>query len=266
VPEQPWYAEFFGESYLRLYRPYLTPQRTEREVIGVVQRLVLPEGSKILDLACGYGRHSIPLAFLGYQVTGLDLSAELLAQAEAMAQDVDASVRWVQADMRAIPFEGEFQAVINLFTAYGYLESEHEDARVLRSVQRALAPGGVFLLDTVNRESLIRHFMPAEVERHDDGLMVIQEQDFDLRTSRMNVQVTLIEQRNRRKTYRQSIRIYTLTEVAAMLGEAGLSLEGIYGDLDGSPLTLESRRLVVLARKAAYAGCSAAIQSEWRPR
>ena len=249
----PWYAEFFGADYLRLYRPYLTPERTEADVIGLVRRLALPAGSHILDLCCGQGRHSIPLAVLGYRMTGLDLNPVLLAHALAFDRDVEAGVRWVQGDMRRLPFAAEFDAVINVFTAFGYLENEAEDFQVLREVARTLVPGGVFLLDVVNREALVRHFMPAEVEHRDDGLVVLQEQEFDVRSSRLAVRVTLLEPDGRRKEYRQSIRIYTLTELAGMLAAAGLTLERYYGDLDGSPLSLDSRRLVLEARKPAVA-------------
>jgi SAM-dependent methyltransferase len=248
--DRPWYAEFFGEDYLRLYRPYLTPQRTEAEVIGLIRRLALPAGSRILDLCCGHGRHSIPLAVLGYRITGLDLNPLLLAHARSVDRDVEAGVRWVQGDMRHLPFESEFDAIINVFTAFGYLESEAEDRQVLREVARTLVPGGTFLLDVVNREALVRHFLPAEIERHEQGLLVLQEQELDLRTSRLAVHITLLEPDGRRKEYRQSIRVYTLTELAGMLAGAGLTLDQYYGDLDGSPLNLDSRRLVLLARKA----------------
>ena len=246
---QPWYVEFFGENYLRQYRPFLTPERTEREVLGIIDRLGLSPGACILDLACGSGRHSIPLAALGYQVTGLDLSPVLLDVARAAARDVGARVRWVHSDMRSIPFEAEFDAVINIFTAFGYLETQQEDQKVLDQACRALIPGGLFLMDTVNREALLRRFLPADVTRHDDGLLVLQEQEFDLVSSRLNARVTLFEPDGSRKEYRQSLRFYTLTELSDMCEAAGMRLEGYYGGLDGSELTLDSRRLIVVARK-----------------
>ncbi len=85
----PWYKTFFGEDYLRIY-DFLTPERTEREVEGIVNLLALPPGSSILDLCCGHGRHAIALAKRGYQITGQDLSEVFLrhAQAEADAQGV----------------------------------------------------------------------------------------------------------------------------------------------------------------------------------
>ncbi len=257
MPDQtgrPWYAEFFGKDYVRLARPYLTPARTEAEVIGVVRRLGLSAGSRILDLCCGPGRHSIPLAALGYHVTGLDLSPVLLAHARSLSREVAAGVSWVQGDMRRLPFlgvfDGSFDSVISLFTSFGYLESEAEDREVLREIRRTLVPGGSFLLDVPNREALVRHFVPSEIERHEQGLLVLQEQELDLRTSRLAIHITALEPDGRRKEYEQSIRVYTLTELAEMLATAGLVLDEYYGDLAGSPLTLDSPRLVLVARKA----------------
>jgi SAM-dependent methyltransferase len=249
MADAPWYAEFFGEDYVRMYRPFLTPGQTEADIAGIVGLLGLPAGSKILDLCCGQGRHSIPLAALGYEVTGLDLSRTLLNRARVAGRGAGLRVRWVRSDMRDVPFEGEYDAVINIFTAFGYLENEAEDQRALGQVYKALKPGGRLLLEVASRDAAVRRFTPADVTHYQDGLLALQEQTFDLRTSRMQVRVTLIEPDGARREYGQSIRLYTLTELAAMLGAAGLSVESYYGGLDGSALTLDSRRLAIVASK-----------------
>lgn len=245
----PWYVEFFGEDYLRLYAPVLTPERTEREIGLIVERLGLPPGAKILDLCCGHGRHSIPLAQRGYRVTGLDLSRVFLDRAEAAAQGAGVSVRWVHSDMRHIPFEGEFDAVINMFTAFGYLESQAEDRKVLAQVAQALKPGGVFLLETIHRDALTRRFQPHSIQRLDGGVIVLEERQINLLTSRMEVTVTLLHPAGVRTVYGHAMRLYTLTELAEMLAAAGLTLAGAYGGLDGSAVSLESHRLALVARK-----------------
>src|SRR4051794_40650994 len=111
----PWYQAFFGDDYLRMYA--FPPEWTERQVEGIVKLLALPSGSTILDLCCGHGRHAIPLAQRGYHVTGQDLSAVFLQRARADADARHLQVRWVHSDMRTIPFENEFDAIINIFTA-----------------------------------------------------------------------------------------------------------------------------------------------------
>jgi SAM-dependent methyltransferase len=249
MPELPWYQELFGEDYLRVWAPVLPPERTAGEVEGILSLLDLPPGSAILDLCCGHGRHALPLAESGYRVTGQDLSEVFLEQARREAAHRGLELRWVHGDMRTIPFTGEFDAVINLFTAFGYLESDAEDQKVLDEVHRALKPGGCFLLEIKNREQLVRSFAAHSIDRHPDGLIVLEERSFDLLSSRTEVRVTLIHPDGERKEYRHSVRAYSLTEIARMFTAAGLRLEGVYGGLDGSELTLDSRRLVALGRK-----------------
>jgi SAM-dependent methyltransferase len=244
----PWYKTFFGEDYLQIYT-FLTPERTEREVDGIVTLLHLPTASSILDLCCGHGRHAIALARRGYQVTGLDLSAVFLQRAQADADHQGVQVRLEEGDMRKIPFENAFEAIINIFTAFGYLESEEEDQQVLQQVQRALKPGGLFLLETLHREWLVRNFEPSEIHRHPDGLMVLEERTFDLLTGRCDVQVTMLSPDGQRRQYTHSVRMYTLRELARMLAAAGLQVQACYGGLDGSRLSLNSPRLVVIGAK-----------------
>jgi SAM-dependent methyltransferase len=247
--DTPWYETFFGEDYLRLYEPVLTPERTQREVDGIANLLALPLASSILDLCCGHGRHAIPLAQRGYHVTGQDLSEVFLGEAEKEALAKGVQVNWLHGDMRNIPFENEFDAVINIFTAFGYLETQDEDQQVLEQVYKALKPGGFFLLETLHREGLMRHFSPHLIEHYPEGLIVLEERNFDLLTSRSKVKLTMIYPGGRQKEYSNALRVYTLTELAQMLTRAGLQVKGYYGTWDGSELKIDSFRLMLLAQK-----------------
>lgn len=248
LDEQPWYTGFFDDDYLRVFGPVLPAERTAAEVNGAVELLELAPGARLLDLCCGQGRHAVPLAQLGYRVTGLDLSRALLARAAAAAGRQSQRVGLVEADMRRLPFaDGSFDAVLNLFHAFGYLEDEAQDELVLGEVARVLGPGGRFLQEVANREALVRGWHDSEIARHDDGLIVLQERALDLRTSRDVVRYTLLAADGRRTTREASIRLYTLTELEAMLGRAGLELLAVFGDLDGGPLELDSSCLVTLS-------------------
>lgn len=244
----PWYQAFFGEDYLRIYTPFLPPEKTEREVAGIIALLNLPAGSRILDLCCGHGRHTISLARQGYQMTGLDLSERLLDLAEAEAEAQGVNVRWVHSDMKYIPFENEFDAVINVFTSFGYLESEDEDLQVLQQVYRALKPQGLFLLESVYQPRVMRSFTPHGITRYNDGLIVLEERHIDLLTSRNEVRITMLDPEGRRTEHRHSMRVYTLSELVQMLNTASLPVQAYYGGLDGSVLTMDSR-LVVISQK-----------------
>jgi SAM-dependent methyltransferase len=246
--ERPWYADFFDDDYLRIFASELLDERTAAEVNGVVELLGLPPGARLLDLCCGHGRHAVPLARLGYRVTGLDLSRSLLARAARAAADAGLPLALVEADMRRLPFaDGSFDAVLNLFNAFGYLEDEDQDELVLAEVARVLAPGGRFLQELANREALVRGWRDSDVSRTGDGLVVLQERTLDLRASRDLVHYTLLHPDGRRTTRRHSVRLYTLTELAALLGRAGLELRAVWGDLDGGPLELDSIFLVTLS-------------------
>jgi len=251
MSEPPWYVSFFGEEYFDVYGQLLTDERTAREVEGIVQLLGIPSGCAVLDLPCGFGRHAIPLAQRGYRVTGQDLSDVFLRRARAEADARGVQVRWIHGDMRQIPFEDEFDAVINIFTAFGYFESDAENEQVLYQVCKALRPGGRFLIDTMHRDALVRGFQPSSVTRHEDGLLVTEEREFDQLNGRSAVRVTLIYPDGRRTELGHDTRVYTLTELAGMLAQAGLKLHAAHGGLDGSPLTLASRRLVVIAERPA---------------
>jgi SAM-dependent methyltransferase len=251
VTTTSWYATYFGEEYFDVYGPMLSEERTAREVEGIVKLLDLPHGSRILDLACGHGRHAIPLAERGYQVTGQDLSEVFLKRARADARARGVTIRWVHGDMREIPFVDEFDAIINIFTAFGYFESDAEDQQVLHQIHKALRPGGHFLLDLMHRDALVRRFQPFDVSRRNDGLVVTEERHFDQLAGRTTVRVTLIYPDGRRTELGHVVRSYTPTELAGMLGRSALEVQAAYGGLDGSPLMLDSRRLVVIAQKRA---------------
>ncbi len=249
MTDTQWYKTYFGEDYLHHIEPVLTPERTQREVDGIVNLLALPQGSSILDLCCGHGRHAIPLAQRGYQVTGQDLSEVFLRTAEKAAHSQGVQVHWVHSDMRNIPFENEFDAVINIFTAFGYFESRDEDQKVLHQVSKALKPGGHFLLETLHREGLMRHYAPQMISYYPEGLIELEERSFDLLTSRNETKITMIYPDGQRKEYGFSHRIYTLTELAQMLTMAGLQVKAYSGAWDGSSLTIDNFRLILLSQK-----------------
>jgi SAM-dependent methyltransferase len=124
---------------------------------------------RVLDLGCGPGRHSIPLAKQGAQVTGVDRSPFLLEKARSRAELEKLNIEWVQADMRSFVRPGGFELVLNLFTSFGYFGDVEEDLTVLRNVFHSLAPGGFFIIDVMGKEIVARGFAPSEVRKQPDG-------------------------------------------------------------------------------------------------
>ena len=185
----------------------------------------------------------------GYQMTGLDLDPLFLRMAQQEADRRGLQVRLEHCDMRDIPFESEFDAVINMFTAFGYLDSDEEDQKVLHAVAQALKPDGLFLMELMSRDMLMRVYQPRGWHETPDGVKVLQDRTFDLVEGRNHVRQVTIYPDGRVEEAHHVLRVYTPTELAKMLGEAGMAVEAAFGGLDQSPLTVESNRLVMLARK-----------------
>ncbi len=170
-----WYAESFDEEYFRSHEYARNTAQTQTEVERIVELLNLSPGARILDLCCGYGRTAIELAKRRYKVTGLDLSAVLLQRAVAHSQLSGVDVCWVRGDMRELPFEDKFDAVVNIFGSFGFLENDEADQRVLESVYRTLRPGGLFLQEIAKLDAFARNYQPMRAARLRNGLIVVDE-------------------------------------------------------------------------------------------
>lgn len=171
-----WYKDFFEKWYLGFWfsptKLKLLDRKGKKEASQVKRILNLSKGAKILDLCCGHGRHLLPLAKMGYQMTGINLSKKALEILAKNAKKQKIKVRILRSDMRKIPFENEFDAVINMFTSFGYLENRREDFKVLKAVARSLKPSGKFLIDIINKKQLLANFRPKSWEKTDKSLML----------------------------------------------------------------------------------------------
>jgi ubiquinone/menaquinone biosynthesis C-methylase UbiE len=170
---KPWYEQSFGNDYMLVYK-HRNWEEAGREARRMVEWLQQPRGAEVLDIGCGMGRHALALAGYGYEVTGVDLSGILLA--EAHKHDAKGTVRWVEGDMRKLPFaEESFDATVNLFTSFGYFSLEEDNVDVLRGIRKVLRPDGSFLIDFLNPSYVRSHLVPRS-ERTDEetGLTIVE--------------------------------------------------------------------------------------------
>jgi SAM-dependent methyltransferase len=165
-----WWQRFFDNHYLKVHKDL--ENQSSREVESIVKMMALKPKTKVLDLCCGYGRHSIELAQRGFEVTGYDLSDFFLEKAQKDSATLKLKIDFVKGDMRKLPFEGKFDAVVNLFTSFGFFNQEKDDLKVLKGVSQALKPKGLFLLDLKNREHLIRNFQRRRWRPEKDFIMM----------------------------------------------------------------------------------------------
>jgi len=250
--ENSWYTEqagFFGPNYIEEFAYIFDPERIKREVDFIEKALNCNRPLKILDLACGNGRHSIELARRGHSIIGLDLNRFFLGQAAIAAKEAQVTVKWIHSDMRQIPFENEIDAIIFLFSSFGYLESEQDDQIVLNRVAKALCPGGKLVMDFINHEWVMRNYRAYEQKTLPSGVITVMQRNFDFTSGRNHERRTRVFPNGKREEVEMIIRLYTVVELIRMCESAGLQIQEVYGGYNFEPLTIYSKFIVLQATK-----------------
>ncbi|RQV98725.1 class I SAM-dependent methyltransferase [bacterium] len=241
-----WYQDWFDEDYLALY-----PHRDDREAVCFVEtiwnKLRLEAGVTVGDLPCGSGRHSKAFAKLGAQVTGLDLSEVMIRLAQQSAAGLYPQPRFLQGDLRELPFSTEFELVVNLFTSFGYFEQDSENERVFSELVRVLLPDGALLIDTVNPFWLIDNFLPQEIIKTDEYEADIEKELVD--DNRRVIKRVHLTRQSRTRDITESVRLYQTEDFEDFSVRHGLHLLEFWGDYDGSLYSKTTPRLILLARK-----------------
>jgi len=238
---------FFSDFYLRAYASEERDAEAETQALAAARLSGCPEGGELLDVPCGFGRHALPLAAAGYRVTGVDRAQPLLDEAQRRA----GGERWpkfVRADYRELPFGDEsFDAAINLFSSLGYL-GDDQDTRALAEIGRVLRPGGRLVIELMHRDLLITRFHDTDWHMLGEGRLLLEQRTFDPALGLAQTTQTLIEPGGDRDSRTFSLRVYTATELLAMLDAAGFAEARCHGDLGGAPFGTNTR-LVVVARR-----------------
>jgi len=230
-----WYETAFQREYLDLYY-HRDDESAKAEVEFAARALGLRDHSRVLDIACGGGRHARALEALGHDVVGLDLSRDLLAAADG--------VTCVRGDMRALPFDGSFDAATSFFTSFGYFDEEG-NRDVLRTAASALRSGGVYMLDFLNAIVVQATLVPEGDETRNDTVYRVKRRIEDGRV----IKDVVIERAGETLAYTESVRLYNHNELVGMLAQAGLDVVKSYGDFDGSDFTTDSPRCMLVARR-----------------
>jgi SAM-dependent methyltransferase len=243
-----WWEDLFGEDFQRA-TSRLKEEQIKREVNFIEESLGVAAGGVVLDLGCGAGYHAVELARRGYGVVGYDLSLFQLALAAEVAQESGQKLNLLQGDMREMAFEEMFDGVFSWNTSFGYFEEEKNFA-VAQRVFRALRPGGMFLLDVVNRDFAIQQ-SPSQTWFEGDACVCMDDMSVDFITSRLKVKRSLILDDGRTRESVYSIRLYSLHELGKLLHDVGFRVT----EASGHPATpgvffgAYSPRIIILAQR-----------------
>ena len=243
-----WWKGYFDAGYLREYEPMFDLAGDRVQVARLIELLGLPSGARVLDCPCGQGRHAHLLAESGLDVDGVDYSAPLIANAKE--RGTSRTLRYRRADMRTLPaaWAGRFDAVVNLFTSFGFFADPADDARVLREFARVLRPGGVLLWHGGDRDGVMAKFVSRDWWTTADGTLVAQERHFDPLTGFLTVESCwrgdgVHEDRTHR------IRLYTPSQLAELMRDAGLVVEQAFDSFSEKPVGRRSSEMLLVARK-----------------
>ncbi|NLF31189.1 MAG: class I SAM-dependent methyltransferase [Planctomycetes bacterium] len=248
-----WFKNFYANDYFKYrYEPRL------EEVPALEVDFIYDQGNlaavhgrrpRVLDICCGIGRHARPLAARDCEVVGVDLSEANIDAAAARARDEGLAdrCRFIRDDIRAFEPPGAFDLAINIFTSFGYFESDAADAIVFAKAAASLRPGGRFILDVANREAIIANCKPRE-RRGRRGNYVIDETSIDLTTSRMTSHWTFVRGKERAE-HTIRVRLYALHELIRLGDAHGLTFTAAFGDFDASPHTARSPRCIYVGTK-----------------
>ena len=247
MTQNPWYADFFTELPNAFWRAAVPPESTRAEVDFIVREAGLRPGSRVLDVACGSGRHALELARRGHQVTGVDVSAEAIGHARAAATAEGLTVDLRVGDMAQLP-DVRADAAICMGNAFGYLEHAGTQG-FLAAVGRIVAPGGALVVDTsFVAESLLPHLQLEEEPMTLGGIEAESVNEYDAATSRWLTHFTF---RRGAEVHRGTSvqHVYTAAEIVRMVHAAGFTSTELYADPAGTPYRFGAHRLLLVARR-----------------
>lgn len=243
MDQKAWFASWFDTDYYHILYKNRDLSEAKAFVGNLCKNLSLPKGSELLDLACGKGRHSKTLHSLGYRVTGADLSENSIKTAKKGAPE---GLEFIVHDMREVIPNRTFDAVFNIFTSFGYFDNSEDNERVIQSVHSMLRADGIFLIDFMNAEKVIKNLNPGttinkdgidfNISKRYDGTYIFKEIRFE----------------DKGESFHFMERVQALNEkdFRSLLTNNGFEILRTFGDFDLHPFDVEhSDRLILVAKK-----------------
>ena len=242
MSESDWFEEWFDTKYYHILYKNRDDLEAKQFIFGLMDHLQLKPGMKILDLACGKGRHSKTLNDLGYDVLGVDLSKKSIADAE---KSTNSGLSFQVHDMREVIPNHSFDAIFNLFTSFGYFDSAQDNERMCSSISKMLEPGGRLVIDFMNARKVIESLVLREQK-------TIQGVSFDIsrRYDGSHIYKEIrIEDKSNHFNYTERVQALELADFHILL-EPYFEIDHVFGSLDLKPFEVdESDRLIIIAKR-----------------
>ncbi len=233
-----WFASWFDTSYYHILYKHRDDTEAQEFIRNIVALLTIKKENKLLDLACGKGRHSIFLNKLGYDVVGADLSKNSINIAKKFENE---RLRFLKHDMRN-PLKNKFDAILNLFTSFGFFEDDNEDIKILKNIKNGLHANGIAIIDFMNSKKVINNLVPEEVQKIDgitfkltryiENGFVIKKINFDAD--------------GENHTYFEKVKCLDLTKINLYLNTVGFKIKHTFGNYQLDPFNENTSDRLIL--------------------
>ena len=234
-----WYTSWFDTPYYHILYKDRNYREAQVFMDNLSHYLNLPEKAKVLDLACGKGRHSIYLNQLGFTVLGADLSENSIAEAN---KNTNETLHFKVHDMRE-PFEEKFDAIFNLFTSFGYFENDEDNLTTLKAIKESLSEYGFAVIDFMNVAQVLETLVPEETK-------TVEAIDFHIKRYLKDGHIYKeidFEDKGQKFHFTEKVKALTLRDFEELMEEAGIYLLDIFGDYQLKKFhKTDSERLIMI--------------------
>jgi SAM-dependent methyltransferase len=244
-----WYEDFFTELPNEFWRRVAAPEWTAADVAFIEERLGLARGSRILDVPCGSGRHTLALAARGHHVTGVDISREAIDHARRAAVEAGVDVELVVADMREIPRDGSFDAAVCMGNSFGYLDAAGTRHFVAALAGAVRAGGGLVVDFNATAESVLPGYTGEPRTVHAGDITVEARSEYDVAGSRLISRYRFV--RGADELVATAVHhVHTSGHLGELLACGGFGDVQRYGGPHGEPFEIGAGRLLLTARRS----------------
>ncbi len=247
-------ATWYKEIWTLNIKEQSWTEDTKKQVDFLIETLGLTGHERILDLACGFGRHSLELARRGYTVVGIDITKAYVEEATRQAEEERLAATFLHMDIRDVDFTREFDVVLNMGDgAIGYLENEAENLKIYDVIANALRPGGKHVMDIMSADYADTHF-PCNLWDAGEKGITLSRFEWDKES-----QIMLYGQKD--FAYGElleapqfeagdPIRLYHLKEIEQIMKDRNMSVRQVFGKFDGTPGSENEIQMIVYSEKA----------------
>lgn len=218
-----------------------------KEVDGIVALTGAQRDSRVLDLCCGIGRHSVEFAKRGFNVTGVDKTGRYIETAKRSANELGVKVKFVNKDMLHYRKDDSYDLVISFFSSFGYFTSRDDDLKVAKNIWASLREKGKFLLDLAGKETIARNYQRKNW-REGKGFLLLEERVIEKNWTGINTRWIIVKE-GKRTELNIFHRLYSAVELIDLLTQSGFSDVKVYGDIKGRPYDADASRLIAVAVK-----------------